>query len=343
MPKHLVRVASLKCYKILCEQYKINYEEIMKSLNLDPTILSNLDYKISYLTYAKLLKRSADLACEPYFGIKLAQMNGLNLLAPITLGLQLQPTLNDALLFFIEHVHIQAEGLNINIELSSNSIAKVIVTYEFVDETNYDCLRQATCQYLFNYTNLINKIEGYELYDTDRIFICLKQKAKEGVKKPYYIKFNQSFNGLEIPVALLSKEMNFDKNQFFEYINQELLVLKTSANHTFAKSVTSTIKQSLEISEECSIEFIASRFNMSPRTLQNRLKLEETSYSLLLQKVRNQYARQQLRDLKTPVTTIAFKLGFSDVSVFSRMFKRWNGLSPAAWRKALISETKTVD
>lgn len=52
-----------------------------------------------------------------------------------------------------------------------------------------------------------------------------------------------------------------------------------------------------------------------------------TSFSRLLQETRLEIAKQNLLRDKTSITDLALNLGYADVSVFSRHFKQWTGLS----------------
>jgi AraC-like DNA-binding protein len=77
---------------------------------------------------------------------------------------------------------------------------------------------------------------------------------------------------------------------------------------------------------------VARSVSMSTRSLQRRLAAEGTSYTQLLAMVRKELAEHYVADRHIPVTEISYMLGFSDVSSFSRAFKRWTGRSPAAQR-----------
>ena len=78
---------------------------------------------------------------------------------------------------------------------------------------------------------------------------------------------------------------------------------------------------------------IARAVAMSGRSLQRRLAGENASFKSLLTQVRRELAREYVEDGEMSVTEISFMLGFSDVSSFSRAFKRWFGSSPAAARQ----------
>ena len=75
--------------------------------------------------------------------------------------------------------------------------------------------------------------------------------------------------------------------------------------------------------------------NVSNRTLQRKLKDEGTSFIDLLQDTRLQLARKYLAQPQRSIVEIAYLLGFSEPSTFSRAFKRWTGQAPADYRGKL--------
>lgn len=79
---------------------------------------------------------------------------------------------------------------------------------------------------------------------------------------------------------------------------------------------------------------VARRLHMSPRSLQRRLQLEGHSLQGVLAALRSDLAIRYLSERDESVSEIAFLLGFSEVSTFHRAFKRWTGVTPAAYRAA---------
>lgn len=87
-----------------------------------------------------------------------------------------------------------------------------------------------------------------------------------------------------------------------------------------------------------SIQDVADHLKMTPRTLQRRLRDEDTSYVLLREKVRFRFAQNYLKDDSMNMDSIAALLGFSESTNFYHAFKRWSGLSPGEFRKRLKIE-----
>lgn len=79
-------------------------------------------------------------------------------------------------------------------------------------------------------------------------------------------------------------------------------------------------------------EAVALRLKVSPRTLKRRLAEQGTSYSDLLDTLRQERAALLLEDPELSVQEIADRVGYSDNANFTRAFKRWTGLTPQAFR-----------
>lgn len=81
------------------------------------------------------------------------------------------------------------------------------------------------------------------------------------------------------------------------------------------------------------IRDVAKQLAVSTRTLQLYLKNEGSSYSELLDKAREKLASQYLKNMSFSIDEIAYLLGFSETSAFSRAFKRWTSHTPREFRE----------
>lgn len=83
---------------------------------------------------------------------------------------------------------------------------------------------------------------------------------------------------------------------------------------------------------------VASRLNLTERTLLRRLKAEGTTFVDVLNGVREELAFQYLQRPGMTISEIAYLLGFSDENTFSRAFKRWTGRRPGMMAQARRAE-----
>jgi AraC-like DNA-binding protein len=84
---------------------------------------------------------------------------------------------------------------------------------------------------------------------------------------------------------------------------------------------------------DTSIEATATRLHLSRATLYRRLGQAGCDYTALTEQIRRSLALLYVPDPHIPLTDIAATLGYSELSAFSRAFKRWTGRSPAALRR----------
>ena len=105
--------------------------------------------------------------------------------------------------------------------------------------------------------------------------------------------------------------------------------------YSFTVRVEEEIEELLKAGESARIQAVAARLNMSSRTLQRRLEGERTIFMQLVDKHRKQLAHDALAHTERSITEIAYTIGFSDPSNFSRTCARWFGCSPAAYRRRI--------
>jgi AraC-like DNA-binding protein len=77
---------------------------------------------------------------------------------------------------------------------------------------------------------------------------------------------------------------------------------------------------------------VADRMHMSARNLQLKLAAENTTFQDTLDSTRKNLATGYMQQSHLSITEIAYLLGFSDASNFTRAFRRWFGLSPRDYR-----------
>lgn len=83
-----------------------------------------------------------------------------------------------------------------------------------------------------------------------------------------------------------------------------------------------------------SLEAVSDVFSLHPRTLNRQLQGEGTTYRDLRDDCRQALAFQFLSDTALSVAEIAARLDYADAASFTRAFRRWTGVPPAAWRAA---------
>ena len=168
----------------------------------------------------------------------------------------------------------------------------------------------------FNFPEPSNADRYHEIYDPAVIkFSC---------DNPYII-YNKSDLDNEITA--------YDPSIFDHF---EVLLEETANEHDRVNINTRAVKNSILKRLKAEIPKtgeVARELTMSVRTLQENLKKEGTSFREILNSVRKEIAIKQLLKSQNNVTDVAFLTGFSDISIFSRNFKKWTGLTPTEFQK----------
>ena len=88
------------------------------------------------------------------------------------------------------------------------------------------------------------------------------------------------------------------------------------------------------------LEDVAFDLNVSQRTLNRRLKSEDTSFRQLKSQALARWARQYLCETEHSVEAIAQELGYKDTANFRRAFRKSEGCSPIEYRQSAHSATR---
>jgi AraC-like DNA-binding protein len=120
----------------------------------------------------------------------------------------------------------------------------------------------------------------------------------------------------------------------FERQAQRLLA-QESADAPLPTRVRRAVEHALP-SGEPAATLIAKQLAMSERTLRRALAAQGSSFRAIVEAARHDRARLLLEDPRASLAEIALSLGFSELSAFSRAFKRWTGRSPSDARALVV-------
>lgn len=85
--------------------------------------------------------------------------------------------------------------------------------------------------------------------------------------------------------------------------------------------------------ETLSLDDIAHRLYLSPRTIHRRLEEEGSSFRAIKDALRRDMALARLTKTDDPITKVAADLGYADSSAFYRAFVEWTGMAPVHYRR----------
>jgi AraC-like DNA-binding protein len=159
----------------------------------------------------------------------------------------------------------------------------------------------------------------------------------DSARRSALLALNWSFDGpgvsLTFPAALLATPRPFAVAREAQFSTSVDLAAQ------LAGRTTQTLEEAVEaivtlrlLDGRADIDGVARLAGTSVRSLQRRLSESGTSYSALLNRVRERKARALLRETDLSVTGIALSLGYSDPANFTRAFVRRTGTAPQQFR-----------
>jgi AraC-like DNA-binding protein len=84
--------------------------------------------------------------------------------------------------------------------------------------------------------------------------------------------------------------------------------------------------------DSCSAATIACLFSMHRRTLHRHLRAEGVAFRQVADEIRFEIACKLLMTTDMALSQVAAALQYSELSAFTRAFRRWSGQTPSAWR-----------
>ena len=129
---------------------------------------------------------------------------------------------------------------------------------------------------------------------------------------------------------LLERRLPGRRDELRLLLERYLVTHEAGAPVSTRRKVEDLIRRLLPTGD-CTLPVVAETLSVTVRTLQARLDDEQTSFRQLLEQVRREIATYHLRRGDMPLTQLAMVLGYSELSAFSRSFRRWYGVSPRDW------------
>nr|WP_321270068.1 AraC family transcriptional regulator [uncultured Tolumonas sp.] len=147
--------------------------------------------------------------------------------------------------------------------------------------------------------------------------------------------FEQPYNSLIIPkVDLLRCSMPESDTALLMVLRQTIRQLNRTTDNQDLIAQTRTQVRLQMMHGEPNLDDVATKMGLSTWSLQRNLKREGISFSTLVDKLRCEMATRYMQQNQLSISDMALLLGYSEVSAFSRAFRRWFNISPRQWRNS---------
>ena len=163
--------------------------------------------------------------------------------------------------------------------------------------------------------------------------IFLQSDDTRGVRQHHLfahsiIRFGNRVTAFEIPQHLLARELPITGTAKEDRDYDRL-------EHAFPVAIRRIVDGML-VDGAPKIAAVADAIGGSVRTLQRRLAEINTTFSEIVEGAKMKSANKMVAQSDRTFTQIACELGYSDQAHFTRAFRRWTGVSPAAFRRLKV-------
>jgi AraC-like DNA-binding protein len=312
----------------LCRRLQINPLTLLRQEQLPSTVLRSPELLISYESFAHLLNLGAQSANYPLFGIALAAYQGLNTFGPLGSIATGYDTIQNSLEAMQRHFHFHAQGVAIDLRVEGREASLVI---DFNLDTDMPLEQLCELSILLAY-NVLREMAPTGMAGAS---LRLAHEAQAPIAEyrkhtPLPIRFGQADNAIVFPCAILRQRPEPPSAEIRQSLESLLWTSATAPEKPLQHTVTALIHELIPTGE-ATLAAIASLMHTHVRTLQRELSAESCDFRTLLDAARFQIARHALERGES-ITDLALNLGYSELSAFSRAFKRWAGVSPQHWR-----------
>lgn len=320
----------------------IDAAAVFASIGCDPALLDDPEGRIPHQMALALWREAAERSGDADFGLHAAEQIRPGVFDVLDYATRSSATLGEGLQRLVRYhrvlhdvavVQMSDDGRQVKLAHALPDAAGVLPRHpaEFIVAAWLVVARQATGEDFAPLEVTFRHSPPSELAEHDRLF-----------RAP--IRFDSSANAIVFPNALLGLPLIKSDPGLCAVLERQLsefLRAMPSASSLTAR-VRDVVTKDLSTAPP-SAAAAARKLHMSRRTLQRQLQAERTNFTELVDGLRRELAARYLRQPDLAIAEVAFLLGFSEASAFHRAFKRWQGVTPAAYRTQLtVAEGRVV-
>ncbi len=323
----------------LLDDYGFDQDTVSTLSGVDLSVLGQEDGRLPLDQYQALWKTALKITNNPALGLELGQIFDASKVGLVGHIIFNSSNLGEGLKEYVRLFSIVNEAISLNFETDEQ-----YAYLRFIHlNPEYYCIPD------MERSMVLSLYRGKALFDSDIKWEAVHfQHPQPDYIEQYQRVFNCPlyFNQSHCQIVFQRKYLELAPKQRNPYLGSAALqyannLLKKLFRRSYSDKVKGLIAQAIG-KGVADVDHIAEQLNTSRQTLYRKLKAEGVSFQGLLEEVRFTTAKEQLKGSDRSLSEIAFSLGFSDLSAFSRAFKRWSGVTPKEFREGLTKSDEAL-
>ena len=334
--QELVRASAWKGLANLIQRFGGHPEEIFKAAGLpqDPLLEPNANFPLQALV--STLEIAPKELNQPDFGLQSGNCT-TEILGTINLAMQNAPTARIAVEIAARYIHIHNPGLSVTIT-PHKSPGEELVTTNILNDA-FTASPQFSERIVASVYFQLKALGALELDILEIRFPGPRQSPLSTYTSLFGLEpqFLCDTYGVVTKTAQLDAPRKGNDESLFQVAQDHLRAIGAPKEKSLAEKVELLIVGILP-GNGCIMRDVASALGLHKRTLQRRLKEEGVSFKQLKDSAKRRRAIKLLSRRDVTLTEVAFMLGYSESSTFSRKAKDWFGVSPRDYRRQLLDQ-----
>lgn len=329
---------TVACYQLraLCsalEALGLDVDALAREAGIDSSVLADVDARFPELSLLRLWSAAEQRWTSDLLSLRAGSRVPFGALELMDYLVASSPTVGEAFERLARYSRLCASGLTYRIaQRSDDDDDGFVITMHH--PFALELWPPSVVEYLW--TLIVARFRA-QVGDGFRATLRLKHAPRAAVEQYRRalgsVLFEQPQTGLYVSHALWSAEnprADRSLTHLLERYAEEVLA-RLPASDDPLEAARRELSDGLRAGD-ASIERVAKRLSLTPRTLQRKLAELGHSFRSLLDQVRDELARGYLEQNRLSLTEITYLLGYSDPSAFNRAFRRWNDCTPAEYR-----------
>lgn len=309
--------------------------DLLACLELPADLLDDKEARLSLKTYYRLWDEAERLTQDPAIGLHVGQKSYADLMGLVGNILVHSDDLEKAIEQYVRLFSLVNNGIELTFDQQGRFS---ILEFHYRKPEFY-------CRADMERTLALAILRTHQYVNDEVVLEKVSLAHAEPDYSPEYQKVfccPVEFDQKVCSITFSSRFLQFSPKQKNPYI-QSALQGYAEAIHTrlFKRRIGDKVKDIVleELPKgKVDIDMVAKRLHMSRQTLYRKLKKETLIFQELVENIRRDKSLELIQDESLSLSEIAFLLGFSELSAFSRAFKRWTGTRPKQYRNEQSGE-----
>jgi AraC-like DNA-binding protein len=308
-------------------------DEVFRKVGLNREAFRDTDRFIPSAAFGRLLEEAARETAEDCFGLRFGESYNPKNIGPLIYVVLNSPTVRAGIENAQRYLQVHNQGAKWSLTVQDR---RAYVYYQVMPELGIQELRQ------YNEVGMVVALYTLRLmvgshWSPVEVRFAHPQPADISEHLRVFgapVLFGYGVNTFVIESEFLERQIPAADPRLYGILKRYLeRVLDEMPREDGLLSCVRRIIAELMRDGDPTLSRVAKKMALSARTLERRLNESGVIFKQVIADTRRRFAINYLKDSNNTLTEIAFLLGYSELSAFTRAFKRWTGQTPMEYRR----------